>query len=96
MSVNEFMSINLVSIQKTISQMERPFDSHAFIQKFSKEFQIQYIQLLAIYNDKPFLKVHEQIGLFLSKNQEKLGIKKNGKVLSQNIFGEESENEQWV
>jgi len=96
MSVNEFMSINLVSIQKIISQMERPFDSHAFIQKFSKEFQIQYIQLLAIYNDKPFLKVHEQIGLFLSKNQEKLGIKKNGKVLSQNIFGEESENEQWV
>jgi|ADurb_Total_1013_FD_contig_31_1561053_length_586_multi_7_in_0_out_0_1 hypothetical protein len=96
MSVNQFMSANLVAIQRIISQMSRPFDSHAFIQKFSREFQAEYVQLLTAYEDEPFFKVHGQIGKFLSENQIILGIRQNGKVLSQNIFGEQSENEQWL
>ena len=96
MSVNQFMLANITAIQRIISQLPRPFDSHAFIQKFSKEFQAEYVQLLTAYNDEPFLKIHGQIGKFLSENQTTLGIRQNGKVLSQNIFGEQSENEQWL
>lgn len=96
MSVNQFMSANIVAIQSIISQMPRPFDSHAFIQKLSREFEAQYVLLLTDYEEEPFIKVHGQIGKFLSDNQERLGIRKNGKVLSQNIFGEQTENEQWT
>jgi hypothetical protein len=96
MSVNQFMSANIVAIQRIISQMQRPFDSHAFIQKFSREFQAEYVELLSVYDEEPFNKVHRQIGKFLSENQAELGIRQNGKVLSQNIFGEQSENEQWL
>ena len=96
MSVNQFMSANTIAIQRIINQMQRPFDSHAFIQKFSKEFQAEYVELLSIYEEEPFIKVHRQIGKFLSENQPKLGVRQNGKILSQNIFGEQSENEQWL
>ncbi|MDY0143524.1 MAG: hypothetical protein RBR97_16690 [Bacteroidales bacterium] len=96
MSVNQFMSANLVAIQRIIGQLQRPFDSHAFIQKLSREFQVEYVQLLSAYTDEPFIKVHGQIGKFLSENQTTLGIRQNNKVLSKNIFGEQSENEEWV
>jgi hypothetical protein len=93
MSVNKFMSANIPAIQAIIGQLERPFDSHAFIQKFSREFQAEYVQLLTAYAEEPFFKVHGQIGKFLSENQATLGIRKRGKVLSRNIFGEQSENQ---
>jgi hypothetical protein len=54
------------------------------------------VELLSIYEEEPFIKVHRQIGKFLSENQAKLGVRQNGKILSQNIFGEQSENEQWL
>lgn len=96
MSVHEFMLTNLIQIKKIINQMPRPFDSHTFIQHFSKEFQVEYVQLLTAYDEKPFIKIHQQIGKFLSENQTELNIKSNGKILSANIFGEQSENEQWL
>lgn len=96
MSVPQFMSANLIPIKESINKIPRPFDSHTFIQLFSKEFQQEYVQLLAAYEKEPFIKVHAQIGKFLSENQIELGIKSNGKVLSANIFGEQSENEQWL
>ena len=96
MSVPQFMSANLISIKEIINQIPRPFDSHTFIQLFSKEFQQEYVQLLTAYETEPFVKVHAQIGKFLSENQLELSIKSNGKVLSANIFGEQSENEQWL
>jgi hypothetical protein len=89
------MLTNLNPIKKIVNQMPRPFDSHNFIQIFSKEFQKEYVQLLTAYEEEPFIKVHRQIGKFLSEKQEELSISSNGKVLSANIFGEESENEQW-
>ena len=95
MSVHQFMLTNLIPIKKIINQIPRPFDSHTFIQLFSKEFQKEYVQLLTAYDEEPFIKVHSQIGKFLSENQTELGIQSNGKVLSANIFGEQSENEQW-
>lgn len=96
MSVNSFMLANILAIQTIIGQLSRPFDSHAFIQKFSRKFQTEYVDLLTEYKDEPFIKVHGQIGKFLSKNQTALGIRQNGRVSSKNIFGENTENEEWL
>jgi hypothetical protein len=95
MSVKKFMLEKETSIKEIINRLSKPFDSHTFIQTFSKEFQKEYVQLLTEYDEEPFIKVHSQIGRFLSENQAELGIQSNGKVLSANIFGEQSENEEW-
>lgn len=95
MSVQKFMSDKKMSIKLLIDRLPKPFDSHSFIQKFSKEFQKEYVQLLTEYEEEPFIKVHSQIGKFLSENQTELCIQSNGKVLSANIFGELTENEEW-
>lgn len=96
MTVNQFMSENRQTIQRIINGLPRPFDSHAFIRAFSREYQVDYVQLLNQYNEEPFIKIHGQIARFLSDNQNVLGITAQGKVSSANIFGEVSENEQWV
>jgi hypothetical protein len=95
MSVNQFMSENRQAVQRIINGLPRPFDSHAFIRVFSREFQSDYVRLLSQYATDPFEKVHGQIGRFLAENQSVLGITAQRKVLSINIFGENSENEQW-
>jgi hypothetical protein len=95
MSVNQFMTGNLPAIRGIISQMNRPFDSHDFIRRFAKMFEVDYVQLLTQYQKKPFQKVHQQIGLFLADNQAALGIQQNGKISSPNIFGDNTQNEQW-
>jgi hypothetical protein len=96
MSVNQFMSENGQAIQRIINGLPRPFDSHAFIRAFSREFQVDYVRLLSQYGAAPFQSVHGQIGHFLSDNQAALGITTQDKVVSTNIFGKESENEKWA
>jgi hypothetical protein len=96
MSVNQFMLANLPAIQTIINVLPRPFDTHTFIRVLSREFQTDYVRLLSQYSNAPFQTVHGQIGRFLSDNQEELGIISQGKVFSTNIFGENSENEQWI
>lgn len=96
MSVNQFMSANIPAIQEIIGQLERPFDSHTFIKRFVGKFQADYVSLLSRYTNEPFKTVHQQIGKFLSKNQAPLGIRSNGRVSSENIFGEPNENEEWL
>ena len=95
-SINSFMTDNLPKIKESIiNQLPRPFDSHAFIKKFSKEFQVEYVQYLAQYDKDPFENVHSQIGRFLSDKHIELGIKSIGRITSENIFGILSENENW-
>ena len=95
MSVNQFMSANLPTIQRIINEMPRPFDTHAFIRVFSRQFQVDYVRLLSKYPTDPFEAVHKQIGRFLLDNKVALGITEQGKVDSANIFGLISDNEQW-
>jgi hypothetical protein len=90
------MSEHITDIEEIINQMERPFDSHAFIKRFTRIFQVEYVELLSQYSQEPFEKVHNQIGRFLLEKRELLGIQPNGKVKGENIFGEENENEEWV
>jgi len=95
MSVHQFMSEHISDIREIIEQMEKPFDTHAFIKKFARRFQVEYVGLLSQYSQEPFEKVHNQIGKFLLEKKELLGIQPNSKVKSENIFGEKNENEKW-
>ena len=95
MTVNQFMSDHISDIREIINQMEKPFDSHDFIKKFSKKFQVEYVELLSQYSQDPFENVHKQIGKFLSEKDKLLGIQSAGREPSDNIFGEKSDNEIW-
>jgi len=98
MSLNQFMNENLGVIKdEIIKNIPNPeFDSHEFIRHFAKKFEVSYIEFLSSYKLEPFRKVHAQIGMFLSMNQELLQIKDFGTTLSPNIFGIESPNERWI
>jgi hypothetical protein len=98
--VNHFMKENLGAIQGIINGLPRPFDSHAFIRRFMETFQAEYVVFLCSclneHPKDPFTQVHLQIGNFLVKNQKALGITANGKVKSEDIFGNRVFNEQWL
>ena len=98
MSVNEFMHSNMPEIRRIINELPRPFDSHRFIQVFTQQFQLAYSEMLSTYPDsnEPFKIVHQQIARFLSENQNTLGVAKQGKDKSLNIFGAANENEVWL
>jgi len=98
MSLNQFMNENLGVIKdEIIKNIPNPdFDSHEFIRRFAKKFEISYIEFLGSYKLEPFRNVHAQIGRFLSEHQELLEIKDFGTTQSPNIFGIESTNERWV
>ena len=98
MSLNQFMNENLGIIKdEIIKNIPNPeFDSHEFIRRFAKKFEISYIEFLSSYKLEPFRNVHAQIGRFLSDHQEPLEIKHFGTTQSANIFGIESANERWI
>jgi hypothetical protein len=89
------MSEHIAEIREIINQMERPFDTHAFIKKFARRFQVEYVELLSQYSQEPFEKIHNQIGKFLLEKNNLLEIEPKGKVLGYNIFGEKNDNEKW-
>jgi hypothetical protein len=73
------------------------FDSHEFIRKFAKKFELEYVEFLYNYRNKnPFRVVHAQIALNLLKNKKRLNIIDSGKTLSSDVFGIVVENEGWV
>ena len=94
-------SINIKDAKAIIDNEidDKTFDSHKFIQKFSQNFELEYIDLLNQHNSQPgeiFNIVHEQIARFLNNNQDKLKITLlPDKVKSLNIFGEETPNANW-
>ena len=99
MSIAKFLvsKANMVIIQKIIANLNNKFNSHEFIEKFSKEFESDYIDFLTLYKSKnAFLSVHKQIAKFLSINSATLRIRKTRKVSSRNIFGEMDNIQEWI
>ncbi len=98
MKLNQFMTANLETLRDDIIENipSKTFDSHEFIRHFAKKFETEYVDFLSIYKNEPFRNVHAQIGKFLSKHQDLLKIKDDGIIQSPNIFGTESENENWI
>ena len=74
------------------------FDSHAFIFKYIDLHENDYIDELAKNNgrDNVFRKVNAEIGRFLSIYHDDLHIEKLNRQLSQNIKGNNTENQNWI
>jgi hypothetical protein len=89
-NVNQFMTDKLDDIRKIIGQLDKTFDSHAFILRFAHKFQVEYVKLLSQYSKQPFATIHSQIGHFLYINEANLGIRFTGWGYSENIFGNSS------
>lgn len=77
------------------------FDSHEFISIMKLCYPKEYYSLLLRYitndvKDLAFKQLHQEIGKYLSANQNELHIQKEGKHKSPNYHGIESENEKWT
>ena len=99
MTVNDFFVQNIDIIRaEIIDTLGTTFDSHEFIQKFSKRFEADYIRFLCDYRGEgAFREVHKQIAQSLSRNEAELDVAKtNVKDKSPNIFGEMTEAERWT
>jgi hypothetical protein len=96
-NVNDFMNENLESIKTIIEGIPTSeFDSHEFIRRFAKEFEVDYVKFLSMYDAKPFKTVHAQIAINLLHNKIHLRIEDSEKTTSANVFGIEDQNEQWI
>lgn len=89
MNINDFMNGNKSGIVDIIAGLSNNFSSHDFIEKFSKKYESDYIEMLVDYKDRnAFQSVHAQIARFLSSNMETYGIAKVKKKSSEHIFGD--------
>ena len=95
MSVFIFMQGQIPMIEAIIKELPNSFDSHQFIQKFARRFEVEYVWYLSQYDKEPFRKVNMQIGRFLSENKDLLKIKDMGEWDSPNVFGDLTKNEYW-
>lgn len=83
------MKANISEIKNIISDLPAEFSSHDFIEKFSKKYESDYIDMLVDYKGREAFKtVHSQIAKFLSLNMKYLGINKRNKDSSEHVFGE--------
>lgn len=101
------MNMKIEQAQKVIEilKKENPktFSSHEFIGAYSKMFESDYINMLAEYKNKQtfketsknFGKLHSQIGIFLKRNENELGIISVGKVTDMNVHHLETPSEKW-
>jgi len=89
MNVSDFMKANLSEIKNIILNLPAEFSSHDFIEKFSKKYESDYIDMLVDYKGREAFKtVHSQVAKFLSLNMKYLGINKRDKDSSEHVFGE--------
>ena len=62
---------------------------HDFIEKFSKKYESEYIDMLGFYKGKEAFKtVHAQIAKQLSTDMKTYGITKSTKGPSEHVFGD--------
>jgi hypothetical protein len=96
MTINEFMNSNIQAIKADIlTLLDETFDSHCFIRKFAKRYESQYVDFLTQYSENQHQNVHKIIAKNLQTNKRELEIQDNGKVYSENCFGEINLNEGW-
>jgi hypothetical protein len=101
-NINSFLKKNekelIVIINSLKEEKKESFSSHDFIEKFSKKFESDYIEMLVNYRDKGttnvFQTVHGIIARFLSENMVKFQITKAKRGPSENVFGS-NDNIHW-
>lgn len=96
MKTQEFLNTQTNAMRALLVGLPANFDSHQFIERFCTAFQSDYDRLLDRFTINRHRKVNAQIALWLLRNRDLLNLNKNGKVISQNILGNFTPNEQWA
>ena len=80
-----------------LESMPQEFDSHQFIERFIRENEREYVEMLYAQKDSQaiFRDVHAMLVRYLAENADVLAIMKTGRAQSENIKGYESENQNW-
>ena len=80
-----------------LESMPQEFDSHQFIERFIRENEREYVEMLYAQKDSQaiFRDVHAMLVRYLAENADVLAIMKAGRAQSENIKGYESENQNW-
>lgn len=91
--------IPISQAQKVIKELNPTFDTHDFIEKFSRNYEREYVEIIYKYYKKSariFMSAHAAIGKFLSDETQNLKIEKQSeRVSSRNIKGYKSPNQRW-
>lgn len=87
--------INIEQAREVIENLENSFSSHDFIQKFKATKGGAYLNDILRDSPSDIHKEHAAIGRFLSTYMDRLKIKKNGRTLSENVFGRMNEVQLW-
>lgn len=86
--------MKMETVKRVLESMPPEFDSHQFIERFIRENEREYVELLSVQKDSQaiFRDVHAMIARHLTKIKD---VEKAGRVQSENIKGYESENQNW-
>lgn len=96
MSISSFMKGHVSEIKNIISDLPNDFSSHDFIEKFSKKYESEYIDMLVLYKGREAFKtVHAQIAKQLSSDMKTYGIAKSKKGSSEHVFGDTDMVQWW-
>ena len=93
----------VIKILKEEDKKLETFSSHKFIGRYIENFESEYIDLLVEEKKEQaskeatdiFREVHRQIAIFLSDNQDELGISHIGDVKDMNIHYRETSCAEW-
>ena len=84
----KLMNDNIGVIQEIIDyELPEYFNSHDFIEKFTRKKEIEFVKFLSQYDNDTHRKVNMQIAKYLSVNKGLFNIEKVGKEKSKNVFG---------
>jgi hypothetical protein len=95
--INIFLENHQSEIINIISNMKDEFSSHDFIEKFTQQFESDYIEMLVLYKEKgnSFQSVHSLIARFISIKKEIFKIEKTERKSSENVFGDNDVIQWW-
>lgn len=91
---------NIIAIFNKRNGNDYDFDSHEFISALRLCYPEVYYSAIPLYmsscgKDEAIQQMHSEIGLYLSKNRDKLLIQPLGKHNSPNYKDVETSNEKW-
>ena len=95
------MSMRFEHAQNVVDELPEEFYSHDFIEKYIDLYEREYLAELIRYalitpQRGAFKKLHSHMGLFLTRNMEKLHIRKDERGNTKNIKGNSTENQKWI
>lgn len=89
--------MKIETVKCVLESLPPEFDSHQFIERFIRENEREYVEMLYAQKDSPaiFRTFHAMIARYSVENADALAIIKAGRTQGENIKGYESENQNW-